>query len=207
MRKDCQSSVPSYSENIARIANAVQCHSELSGHTDCHELRFSIFRIVICVSNVTSQLSYISDTFLKNCQSVGHVIFPHHCDQINQRSQVSWVALCLSKVKVPSSWRILWFLAVIFVVLVRSEQPMDQGTRSPIELLWTAKKYIVMPPCEKRLPIQAIPKTQTSILWCYWATGPCLPLLEKLLCWLKLKMGSSLFYIQYRSDNAKKYEK
>ena len=39
--------------NIARIANAVQCHS-LSGSKDCPEFRFSIVRIVISVSNVTS---------------------------------------------------------------------------------------------------------------------------------------------------------
>ena len=29
-------------ENIARIANAVQCYSLLSGHYDCHDLSFSI---------------------------------------------------------------------------------------------------------------------------------------------------------------------
>ena len=34
-------------------------------------------------------------------------MFPHHFDQISQKSQVSWVALCLSKVKVPGSWRFL----------------------------------------------------------------------------------------------------
>ena len=40
--------------NIARIANAVQCHSWLSGNKYCHEFRFSIVRIVISVSNVTN---------------------------------------------------------------------------------------------------------------------------------------------------------
>ena len=40
--------------NIARIANAVQCHNKLSGNNDCHEFRFSIVRLVISVSNVTS---------------------------------------------------------------------------------------------------------------------------------------------------------
>ena len=39
--------------NIARIANAVQCHNLLSGNKDCHEFRFSIVRNVINVSNVT----------------------------------------------------------------------------------------------------------------------------------------------------------
>ena len=39
---------------IARIANAVHCHSWLSGNKDCHEFRFSIVRIVISVSIVTS---------------------------------------------------------------------------------------------------------------------------------------------------------
>ena len=40
-------------ENIARIVNAVHCHSKLSGYRDCHEFRFSIVSIVINVSNVT----------------------------------------------------------------------------------------------------------------------------------------------------------
>ena len=39
-------------ENIARIANAVQCHNLLSNNKDCHEFRFSIVRIVNSVSNV-----------------------------------------------------------------------------------------------------------------------------------------------------------
>ena len=42
------------SPNIARIANAVQCHSYLSGTKDCHEFRFSIVRIVISASTVKS---------------------------------------------------------------------------------------------------------------------------------------------------------
>ena len=44
---------------------------------------------------------------------------PHHSDQMSQRSQVSRVALCMSKVKV------LWVSECV--------------TRSPIELFWTAK--------------------------------------------------------------------
>ena len=40
--------------NIARIANAVQCHNQLSDDKACHEFRFSIARIVISVSNVRS---------------------------------------------------------------------------------------------------------------------------------------------------------
>ena len=40
--------------NIARIANAVQCHNYLSNNKDCHKFRFSIVRIVVSVSNVTS---------------------------------------------------------------------------------------------------------------------------------------------------------
>ena len=42
------------SQDIARIGNAVHCHSWLSGKKDCHEFRFSIVRIVISVSIVTS---------------------------------------------------------------------------------------------------------------------------------------------------------
>ena len=38
-------------QNIARIANAVQCHNLLSDYKDCHEFRFSIVRIVISVTN------------------------------------------------------------------------------------------------------------------------------------------------------------
>ena len=38
-------------KNIARIAYAVQCHSLLSGHYDCHALRFSIIRIVNNISH------------------------------------------------------------------------------------------------------------------------------------------------------------
>ena len=44
---------------------------------------------------------------------------PHHSDQMSQRSQVSRVALCMSKVKVLSV--------------------SESVTRSPIELFWTAK--------------------------------------------------------------------
>ena len=38
-----------YEVNIARIANAVQCHNWLSDNKDCYEFRFSIVRIVISV--------------------------------------------------------------------------------------------------------------------------------------------------------------
>ena len=44
-------SIESEKENIARIANAVQCHNLLSDYKDCHEFRFSIVRIVISVTN------------------------------------------------------------------------------------------------------------------------------------------------------------
>ena len=46
-------------KNIARIANAVHCHSWLSGNKNCHEFRFSIVRIVISVSIVTSLQDYL----------------------------------------------------------------------------------------------------------------------------------------------------
>ena len=36
-----------FTKNIARIANAVQCHNRLSGNKDCHEFRFSI----VCICN------------------------------------------------------------------------------------------------------------------------------------------------------------
>ena len=34
--------VKGIAKNIARIANALQCHALLSGNTDCHEFKFSI---------------------------------------------------------------------------------------------------------------------------------------------------------------------
>ena len=43
---------------------------------------------------------------VKNCQIFGQVMFPHHSDQLSQKSQVFRVALCLSKVKVPGLWRL-----------------------------------------------------------------------------------------------------
>ena len=50
--------------NIARIANAVHCHSWLSRNKNCHEFKFSIVRIVISVLNVAS----LQDC-LKSCQN------------------------------------------------------------------------------------------------------------------------------------------
>ena len=46
----------------------------------------------------------------QNCHNVGQVIFPHHSDQVSQSSQVSRVAPCMSKVKVPwvSEWVSDW---------------------------------------------------------------------------------------------------
>ena len=59
----------------------------------------------------------------ENSQKILKFMSPHHSDQMSQRSQVSWVALCMSKVKVPSV----------------SQFVSESVTRSPIELLWTAK--------------------------------------------------------------------
>ena len=86
-------------------------------------VKFSIVRILISVSNVTSlqdclfncqncpnclscqKLSKIVKIIkncqklsklskvVKNCQNVSQVMLPHHCDQMCQRSQVSRVAL------------------------------------------------------------------------------------------------------------------
>ena len=54
--KDSHSAtVSQLKKNIARLANAVQCCNKLSDNKDCHEFRFSIVRIVISVSNVTSE--------------------------------------------------------------------------------------------------------------------------------------------------------
>ena len=55
-------------------------------------------------------------------------IFQNLSDQMSQRSQVSRVALCMSKVKVSESV---------------SQWVSEWVTRSPIELLWTAKNYVL----------------------------------------------------------------
>ena len=51
---------------------------------------------------------------------------PHHSDQMSQRSQVSRVALCMSKVKVTHSV---------------SDWVSESVTRSPIEPFWTAENW------------------------------------------------------------------
>ena len=131
--------------NIARIANAVQCHSWLSGNKDCNEFRFSIVRILISVSVVTSLQDFFFKIvkFVNNCQN---------CQKNSQNSYrvIFWVrscllftlmkclkghkslgslgsVLCMSKVKVPSvsEWLSDWVSQWV--------------TRSPIELFWTAK--------------------------------------------------------------------
>jgi len=70
----------------------------------------------------------------------GHFMSLHHSNQMSQRSQVSWVALCISISKVP------WV----------SDSVSEWVTRSPIELFWTAKNgYVIGFWKEKRqtLPI------------------------------------------------------
>ena len=59
-----------------------------------------------------------------NCLFVGQVMSPHHPDQMSQGWQVSGVTLllCFSKGRSLSEW------------------VSESVTRSPIELLWTAKK-------------------------------------------------------------------
>ena len=89
----------------------------------------------------------------------------HHSDQMSQRSQVSRVALCMPKVKVPGSWRLSdgswrvsvgsWRLSVVpcLYLLVHGGYMSVPGghlrswwlscTGCPIELLWTAKNSAV----------------------------------------------------------------
>ena len=89
--------------NIARIANAVHCHSLLSGNKNCHEFRVSIVRIVISVSNVTSlqdclgpQVCAPIDAYNSQCRGrqvfLGQVMSSHYSDPMSQRSQVSRIA-------------------------------------------------------------------------------------------------------------------
>ena len=54
-------------ENIAKIAKAVQCHSLLSGHYDCHALRFSIVRNV---KNFTNSLGLPFEGWSGDVQSI-----------------------------------------------------------------------------------------------------------------------------------------
>ena len=49
-------------QNITRIANAVQCHSQLSGHYDCHDLRFSIVGNINKFTTVHKNLSTLVKT-------------------------------------------------------------------------------------------------------------------------------------------------
>ena len=58
-------------KNIARIANAVQCHNQLSGNKDCHEFGFSIVRIVISGSIITSlqDCLVLQKTILQTCDN------------------------------------------------------------------------------------------------------------------------------------------
>ena len=69
---------------------------------------------------------------VKSLNSCRWVVFyqfmsPHHSDQMSQRSQVSGVALCTSKVPGLTQW----------------------VTRSPIELLWTAKNQRKFGACHR----------------------------------------------------------
>ena len=70
---------------MARIANAVQCHSLLSGHYHCNVLMLATVRNV---NNFTTSLRLCS-LCICHCQ----VTFSHHSDQMSQRSQVSCMDL------------------------------------------------------------------------------------------------------------------
>ena len=84
----------------ARIANVVTLNCQ--ENKNCHEFRFSIVRIVISVSKVTSlqdcSLGVLSEGGRYVGRYVGRYIFfdqamsPDHSHQISQRSQVSWIA-------------------------------------------------------------------------------------------------------------------
>ena len=83
-----------------------------------------IFYLQNCWGHRRGRWGHQMFKFVKNCQNLGQVIFPHHSDQMSQRSQVSWVALWMSISKV------LWV----------SQSVSELVTRSPFELFWTAKK-------------------------------------------------------------------
>ena len=79
--------------NIARIANAVHCHSSLSGHKDCHEFRFPIVRIVINVSKATIFQDY--NCHCQNCQNCKNCQSCHYQKwsiffQIVKHCQAGW---------------------------------------------------------------------------------------------------------------------
>ena len=67
-----------------------------------------ILKIVEIVKNCPKNVNNCQSW--QDCQNVGQVMSPHHSDQMSQRSQVSRVPLCMSKVKVPwvSEWVTQW---------------------------------------------------------------------------------------------------
>ena len=92
------------------------------------------------------------DKKCKNCKKKSQVMSSHHSDQISQRSQVSRVDLCVHHS--PLTHLLRWV------------------TRSPIELLWTAKNWAEW----KQLKGQeGRCKCGGRRSWVAWCGQPCIP--------------------------------
>ena len=63
------------------------------------------------------KMSKIVEIFKKNCQNVSQVMFPHHSDQMSQRSQVSWIALLCQQVKWQEKYKLE---TLIFIIVLNS---------------------------------------------------------------------------------------
>ena len=76
---------------LSKIVKIIKKSSKLSKIVKYCQKLSKIVKIVKIVKNCQN----FSKEFkiVKNCQNVSKVMFPHHCDQMSQRSQVSGVAL------------------------------------------------------------------------------------------------------------------
>ena len=118
--------------NIARIANAAQCHSLLSGNKDCHEFRFLIVRIVISVSNVTS---------LQDCLNVKN--YCQNCQHFSKLSKLTKIVKNCQKFKSCESFSTFLKIVKIFkkkIGQVMSPQLSDQVFQRSLEWLFVFQK-------------------------------------------------------------------
>ena len=82
--------------NIARIANAVQCQSFLSGNYNCNVM----FSIVKNVNNFRTSLGLkVFSKCICRCLFVGWIMFSHHSCFLITPTQVSRRSLCVPKSK------------------------------------------------------------------------------------------------------------
>ena len=97
----------------------------MSDNKDCYAFRFSIVRILISVSNVTSVWDCLCHCLCHclcpchfHCLFVCQAMSPHHSDQMSQRSQVFRVALW--RCSLNAFVFVFVFVFVMIFFLVRS---------------------------------------------------------------------------------------